>query len=439
MSKIVLDKKFVCTDSQYGTQGHNKWWSVKVYDDGTLETEYGRVGDPGASTTKSFGSEEKALREAEKLIRKKEKGKAKKDGSGGRDSQYKEVEIVGSVSPGTSNRSLGKEAWKKIANGDSKVESLISLLDQENVHNITSQTTLTYDEDTGLFSTPLGVVGQTSIDEARNLLSKMRPFVEKQKFKDKKGNKLAEEFMMLIPQNVGRKRPTLETLCRTVGELENHNSILDSLQASLDMILTPKDDDPKIEVPDFGVVVGLLDDNKEFDRLDKFFKMTKRSQHVCHHLKMQKVYTVKHNEMIEAFEKKGRKIGNIMELWHGTRVGNILSILAKGMNIPPASSAHCTGRMFGNGVYFSDQSTKSLNYSYGYWSGSRNEHCFMFLFDVAMGKPYTPSGRYYYRSNYPAKGYDSTYAKAGESGVQNNEMIVYKVHQCCPKYLIEFE
>ena len=37
--------------------------------------------------------------------------------------------------------------------------------------------------------------------------------------------------------------------------------------------------------------------------------------------------------------------------------------------VPPANASHCTGRMFGNGVYFSDQSTKALNYAYGYWGG----------------------------------------------------------------------
>ncbi|WP_430326539.1 hypothetical protein, partial [Salmonella enterica] len=61
----------------------------------------------------------------------------------------------------------------------------------------------------------------------------------------------------------------------------------------------------------------------------------------------------------------GKKVGNIKELWHGTRVGNVLSIMKGGFVIPPSNASHVTGRMFGNGVYFSDQSTKSLNYAYG--------------------------------------------------------------------------
>ncbi|MFK5151055.1 hypothetical protein ACI4CU_27210, partial [Klebsiella pneumoniae] len=134
----------------------------------------------------------------------------------------------------------------------------------------------------------------------------------------------------------------------------------------------------------------------------------------------------------------GKKVGNIKELWHGTRVGNVLSIMKGGFVIPPSNASHVTGRMFGNGVYFSDQSTKSLNYAYGCAPGQKGgieKSTFMFLSDVAMGKEYIPSS---WGGNLPMPGYDSTYAMAGRSGVQNNEMIVYKTYQINPRYLVEF-
>lgn len=92
--------------------------------------------------------------------------------------------------------------------------------------------------------------------------------------------------------------------------------------------------------------------------------------------------------------------------------------------------------MFGNGVYFSDQSTKSLNYASGYWDGkAKDNNCFMFLSDVAMGKEFTPSSSSH---NLPKPGYDSTYAVGGKSGVMNNEMIVYSLNQINLTYLVEF-
>lgn len=60
----------------------------------------------------------------------------------------------------------------------------------------------------------------------------------------------------------------------------------------------------------------------------------------------------------------------------------------------------------------------------------------MFLLDMAMGKYFVPPGP---SDNLPKAGYDSTFAKPGHSGIQNEEMIVYRPSQCNPKYLIEFK
>jgi poly [ADP-ribose] polymerase len=59
----------------------------------------------------------------------------------------------------------------------------------------------------------------------------------------------------------------------------------------------------------------------------------------------------------------------------------------------------------------------------------------MFLADVAMGKVHYPTSGW--GKKIPA-GYDSMFAKGGQSGVYNNEMIVYKLHQVSLKYLVEF-
>ena len=58
----------------------------------------------------------------------------------------------------------------------------------------------------------------------------------------------------------------------------------------------------------------------------------------------------------------------------------------------------------------------------------------MFLANVAMGKCYiTQSGW----ENYPVRGYDSTWAKAGRA-LHNDEMIVYRTDQANLIYLVEF-
>jgi poly [ADP-ribose] polymerase len=140
--------------------------------------------------------------------------------------------------------------------------------------------------------------------------------------------------------------------------------------------------------------------------------------------------------MRRAFEQDGAKLDNIWELWHGTRVSNLLSILKSGFQIPPTNAAHCTGRMFGNGIYHSDQSTKSLNYAYGYWhGGSRDDQCFMFLNNVAMGRIHTPRS---HTESLPKREHDSTFAEGGSSGVLHNEMVVYRTSQVDPVFLVQF-
>ena len=54
---------------------------------------------------------------------------------------------------------------------------------------------------------------------------------------------------------------------------------------------------------------------------------------------------------------------------------------------------------------------------------------------VAAGASDVPGGP---AQDLPKRGYDSTFAKAGESGVMNNEMIVYQTCQINPRFLVEF-
>ena len=155
--------------------------------------------------------------------------------------------------------------------------------------------------------------------------------------------------------------------------------------------------------------------------------------HSCSHYEIKKVYSVDVRTVREAFEAHSAKMDNIWELWHGSSASNLLSILKGGLIIPPKTSSNVTGRMFSDGIYASNISTKALGYSTGFW-GQKSNRAFMFLLDMAMGKYHVPSGP---SSNLPARGYDSTFAKPGKSGIMNEEMIVYSTSQVNLKYLIE--
>ncbi len=430
MSNVVYHSRYLKADHK---KNNNKFWYISMYSDNSVTTEYGRVGNSPQSRTKPFGSETLAKRHFDKMIRSKER-------KGYRKIEVVEETVTKTISPSTSLKEVAKS---QIQTDSPETVKLVEYLAEQNVHTILQNTTMSFNKQSGLFETPCGIVTRATITKARDVLVKISDVIAKDNKKllisDSYGE-LLNDYLMLIPQKIGTKFNP-ETLYRNLNDIKKQNDILDSLGASIDMVekdkniaiqqSTKEDKIPQI----FSVKLELDDSGATYDKLNKLYNGTKQSMHSCSHLKIKKIYTVEIKTMFEAFEKEGRPLGSVWELWHGTRVSNLLSILKVGLIVPPSNAGHCTGRMFGNGIYFSDQSTKALNYAHGYWGGSRDNNCFMFLADVAMGKYCVPksSGR-----NYPLAGYDSTFAQGNKSGVMNNEMIVPKVSQCNLKYLVQF-
>lgn len=410
---------------------NNKFWKYSVFDDGNVLFEWGRIGYDGDSTQKSFGSHDRALSAAHTKMRSKEaKGYVKQD-----------VIETGKTVVVSSKESLASVAVSQISNNSSVVEELIRELARMNVHEILATTQMTYNADTGLFSTPIGIVSANSISEARKLLVGMSDFILSANYADRRYHDMLQKYLTFIPQNVGM-RLKAETLYTSQDDILKQNSILDSLEASLLMVNTQVEDkveEVKVDAPKiFNLTLNHVEDKTVISRIEKKFKSTLDRSHQSSGYKLFRVYSVEMPESKARFEPIAKKIGNVNEYWHGTQISNVLSILKQGLVIPRSNAPHVCGRMFGDGLYFSDQSTKSLNYATGFWHGGKgkNNHCFMFLADVAMGKSFTPSSS---SSNLPKPGYDSTYAVGGKSGVRNNEMIVYNLNQANLTYLVEFE
>jgi poly [ADP-ribose] polymerase len=421
---VVKEARYVLTNL---SANNNKFWNIRLYSDGSCETHWGRVGESGQRKTATSFSEtafDAKCRE--------------KQGKG-----YQAQKTIGNAASGNSMASekLAEVAAKQIQTDSEETLKLVTYLARVNVHRILEATTLQYDETTGTFSTPLGVLTADAIVEARKLLGEIGEFVQKGDWSDDAFVGKLNAYYMLVPQNIGRGKPDPSKLFPDLESVQKQNGILDSLEASLQTVLTQAEEkktaEPEPVVPKlFEAKLFLVEDEKEIARIRAKYEKTRQGMHASHHLEVKRVFRVEIGSMRRAFTEKGKDTGNVQEFWHGTRAGNLLSILKTGFVIPPASASYCTGRMFGNGVYFSDQSTKSLNYAYGYWSGGkRDDTCYMLLCDVAMGKSYTPKS---YTEKLPLAGYDSTFAKAGHSGVANNEMIVYNTDQIDPRFLIEF-
>lgn len=407
----------------------NKFWEVTIDESGKVSSRNGRVGSKGQT---------RALGMGEALFNRKIREKERKG--------YRQVDIVGAApAAGPNNAELQTAAEEQIGQGNPVVTDLVRELARINRHQILAASggQMDLDLSTGIISTPLGVVTGQNLDRARKLLQQVEPYVAKENFDTPKYIEALEEYLMLVPQKVGSRSGWHRDFITDLSGLTEQGQLLDQLESSIeiaekrvrDAAAGPRAPMEKI----FDVSMSISEDPDLRKRVLELYEAGKSRMHAAHRLKPARIFEISLGDMDRAYAEDGAKIGGEMELWHGTRAHNLLSILKGGLIIPKANgSIHVTGRMFGNGLYFSDQSTKSLNYAYGYWDGgARDNRCYMFLADVAMGKPWHPT-----RTGSgvkPPEGYDSVYARGGQDRVQNNEMIVYRTSQARLKYLVEFE
>lgn len=427
MAEVIREDRYIMANI---TNNNNKFWDIELRDDGSVLCKWGRVGESGDCLEKNFGN----VGAAERFYLNKCSEKEKKGYQ-----PLKAVATTTNVRVAPANHNLATLATQQIETCSPETAELVSYLTKANIHNILSSTTMSYDTNRGTFSTPLGIVTKDAITRARATLTIIGSYVATQDLDSPDVVPHINDYLMFIPQNIGRSRPSLQTLYPTLAEIQRQNDVLDALDASLQLVLsTPQvgviveeTEQPKL----FEVRLHSVTDGKILDKIRKKYQETRKSIHQSYALDVKKVCSVEIGSMNRDFEGDGAKLDNIWDLWHGSKKGNLLSIMAKGFIIPPSNASYCTGRMFGNGVYFSDQSTKSLNYAAGYWDGRADDNCFMFICDVAMGKFYTPP---HSMSDLPKQGYDSTFAEGNKSGVMNNEMIVYRTSQVRPMYLVEF-
>ncbi len=406
---------------------HNKFWEGKLYKNG-LYARWGRV---DSTTTDDFWPD-RGRSQFDRLIREK---------TGRRDEPYTKVALVWSLvaAKATQQAGFAETAKRDIDHGGNKeVIRLLEDLAALNAHEIfaISGGSLKIGKSGGV-ETGVGIVSARTIDEARPILNRIHTALARGHTADAFIPDL-EQYLTLIPQKVGARAGWHLKFLPDVAAAIRQADFLDQLEASIPTVTTgialPKE-------KQFNFEMAPLTDKAEIARITQYYESTKQSRHPSSRLRVKRIFTVGFRNMAKDFEA-GKKIGNICELWHGTRTHNLLSLFSKDVLIPKQHDGiHINGRNFGHGFYMSDQSTKSANYSYGYWEGTRERRCFMLLVDAALGKQYIPmkDGEAQTWSRPPA-GFDSVFGKPGMSGpIVNNEFIVYQTDRVNPKYLVEFE
>jgi poly [ADP-ribose] polymerase len=432
--KVIRKESFVMVSID---GNNNKFWHVSCMDDFSVHVVNGRMDGSGQKQKpKDFATEYQANSYIDGKIREKLRKGYK---------PFQGIESVGDASGAApvSRMALEMAAVNQIRTKDrTQIQDLVKFLIEKNIHSILANTDLKYDIDSGVFKTSMGPVTLAAIQDARNLLAQLSGFVKKSDFFSSDVKRVLADYMMLIPQGAGRKL-SVEAIIPDIDAITRQSGILDDLETSIEQLedlrkknaLAAGKDVEEEKV--FACEINLCEDKNVIKDIEKFYASTRKQMHgLAYRFKIKRVFEVSIDHMDEAFKNHGEKIGNIHRYWHGTRPGNVLSILKNGFIIPKSSEGHVTGRLFGDGIYGSDESTKSLNYACGFWNGKYEPTCFMFLADFAMGRTYSPKRTF---EKLPAPGSDSTLVPGGTAGVINNEMIIYNPAQSKISFLIEFE
>ncbi len=406
----------------------NKFYQLELIGD-RVDVEYGRVGNSTPQRRSYNGGQ--------RMYDKKRAEKIKK----GYVPSEIDVNIIEESSNSSSSGNIMDIAMAQIKTDDVS-KKLIEKLVKQNIHNITANTKIKYDIDTGYFKTDLGIVTEKGVTKALTILDKIMTYQSRMgKLTDKKYDafvKLNEQYFTIIPTKISNLRD-YKNLLITVNKVNEQLDICNSLSDSLKIIDAAKKDikdkssAKAVQEKVFDTSVYELTDKKEFTRLVKYFNDSKNSRHGHNNYKVEKIYTVSLGKEESEYRKD---LDNQMELFHGTKIANLLSILKSGLLMPKQSPGQTTGYMFGQGLYFASQSTKSLNYCDGmYWNSSaKQDKIYMFVADIAMGNYQIPSRSI---SRNPDSIYDSYWAKPGQSGIQNDEMIIFKNNQIRLKYILE--
>lgn len=408
---------------------NNKFYELTELPNGGVRARWGRVGAVGQSQTYNYPG---AFRE--KLNEKQRKGYvlfsgAQNDPAPSTPHALPTDRILESL--------FAKE--KHTATATALVASLV----RNNRHAITDATGGKITVNTsGAVTTALGPVTRNQVVEARTVLDALAAQMAGGTFTRHD----RERYLTLIPQKV---RDVTTTDWITGTWVQQQRDLLDALDTAVSM---SSQDDGKDGAPDAipfrHTLVELDTGSEEFAAIGKRFRESVNQNHVTASRKLLRVWKLTDSSR-DAWEKHKASLKHHRTLWHGTTAGNVLSILRTGLICPPSSDSRyaTSGRMFGDGVYFSDQSTKSLNYAAGFWNrdtGSGNP--MMFLADVVMGREYRPTS--YGSSSIPraartgkdekGRPYNSIFVRAGACGVRNNEMIVWNTDQITLTYLCEF-
>ncbi len=287
-------------------------------------------------------------------------------------------------------------------------------------------------------------VSQKQVNEAQSYLNTLSNLIHSENADSiliktdtlQKVNDLLIKLYTIIPRHMNNVKhyvlPNIKLSKLLIQEQDNLDAM--ALQVSINKPVKTSKTDKKINtlLDRLGITMKECEPNKDIQYLLNQIKKNGN--------KVTGIFEVNKSTEDKVFEnwisKQKNKATRI--LIHGTRCTSVIPILEIGLKIRPAGNFQFSGKVYGNGNYYSETVVKSLGYT-GY-----DDDKILLVYEVHVGNPFKYTGWYKGNSftlnykNLQERGFDSTFVEAG-NGLLNSEIIAYKEEQCHIKYIIHLK
>jgi len=274
------------------------------------------------------------------------------------------------------------------------------------------------------------------VKQAQGIIDKLNACIKSDKINETEVNTLLLELYMTIPRKMSNVKSYLLPNIKLEGFLDKEQDNLDAMASQVkkpSVVKKTKEKEEKKQslLDSLGIKMKKLGKSEYEKDLGYLLKQS-------YSAKVDTVFQITKTKEEEDFQKwlNSKTSKQTKILIHGTKCTSVLSILEQGLKIRPVGNFQFSGKAYGNGNYFSEVMTKSLNYT-GYGTSDK----VLLVYEVHTGNPFVYEG--WYKGNsftlcleeLSKRGYDSTYVKAG-NGLLNSEIIAYSEQQCKLKYII---
>lgn len=375
---------YSCTLNQTDLKSNkNKFYIMQLIKKGGSYVHFmrwGRIGDSGRKSEKTFSSLDISISAFEKQFRSKTGNRwrdrtsfIKKDkkyflSNIGYEEKLEEIELDEEK----------KDSCEIKSELDNRIQEVIKLISDLKMMN---NALVELDIDTKKM--PLGKLRQSQIEKAEKLLDQIEELINKKKGTSEE---LSSKYYTLIPIACGRRKPPVIS---TLNKLREYRNVLGDLKNMV--IATKIIKNKSINMHPIDGVYKKMNAfmrpvnkrTKEWKILYNYFKNTHAPTHRFK-LDLVDILKLERNDVDKEFSDLADKIGNRQLLIHGSRLSNWLSIIKLGLLLDPSKlGVHIAGKMFGYGIYFANSFSKSAQYCGSEYSGKTR--IVLALAEVALG------------------------------------------------------